>query len=103
MHVCANQTWTKPSESDRGNGWRSSPLASVVISATPGANVPPVGTSDPSFITSLEVRAAYRLCGALFMVGGGARMDAFVRIDDARRTYLSQMAIFHFFFKGLGA
>ena len=33
------------------------------------------------------IRAAYRLCGALFLVGEGARMDAITKIDDAGCTY----------------
>ena len=66
----------------------SSPLASVVITAAPEATTAPFATSRSSLITSLEIRAAYRLCGALFMVGEGARMDAIGVIDDARCTYL---------------
>ena len=66
----------------------SSPLASVVINATPDDTIKPFATSKSSLITSLGIRATYRLCGALFMVGEGARKDALDLIDDVRCTYL---------------
>ena len=65
-----------------------SPLASIVINATPEATVAPFPLSGALFFTSLETRAVYRLCGALFMVGDGARKDALELIDDAKCTYL---------------
>lgn len=63
-------------------------MASVVINATPEAAVPGFETSGPALVTALEIRANYRVCGALFMVGDGARSDALCLIDDARCTYL---------------
>ena len=87
-HVSANNRWTKPRDWDNGFRWVSSPLASVVISAAPEVTTAPFATSTSSLITSLEIRAFYRLCGALFMVGEGARKEALDVIDEARRTYL---------------
>ena len=87
VRVSANDRWTKPKDWDNGFRWVGSPLASIVISAIPEDATAPFTTSKPSLITSLMVRATYRLCGALFMVGEGARMDALGLIDDARCTY----------------
>lgn len=69
-------------------------MASVVINATPevtvpnGAKVPPFGTSKGTLIKALELRATYRLCGTLFMIGQGARKDALGLLDDAKCMYL---------------
>ena len=64
-----------------------------MVNATPDVTGPnearaqPFETSKPSIIRALEVRATYRLCGTLFKVGEGARMDALGLIDDAKCTY----------------
>lgn len=90
LHVEANDKWTRPRYRNIGNGWARSPLASIVINATPeatvpnGVNVPPFGTSKGSLIKALEIRATYRLCGTLFMMGQGARKDALGLLDDAK-------------------
>lgn len=89
LHVDANDEWTRPRQRNIGTGWALSPLASIVINATPEvapntAVVPPFGTSRMSLAKALEIRASYRLCGALLMVGDGARMDALGMIDDAK-------------------
>lgn len=68
-------------------------MASVVVNATPvvvskAATIPPFNRTKPSLVGALEIRAAYRLCGTLFMIGNGARMDALDLIDDARCTYI---------------
>ena len=85
-HVFAKDRWTKPRDPDNDICWLNSPLASVVISATPEDSRAPFATCKKTSITSLEVRAAYRLCGALYTVGEGARKDALDSIDDARGT-----------------
>ena len=86
LHIRANDRWTKPA-CDGETGWASSPLASVVTTATPEAIVRRFETSGPALATALEIRANYRVCGALFMVGNGARSDALSLIDGARCTY----------------
>lgn len=42
-----------------------------------------------SLAKALEIRASYRLCGALLMVGDGARMDALGMIDDAKCMFFT--------------
>lgn len=87
LHVKANDRWTKARPDGGPTRWVNSLLASVVINATPGANVPPFATSKSSLIRALEIRANYRLCGALFMAGDGARKPVLGLIDDAKCTY----------------
>ena len=91
LHVLAGDRWTRPKNGGGVRGWATSPLASVVINATPDPDTLPFGTStasNPSFITALQVRAGYRLCGALLKIGGGARKDALNFIDKFRGTCL---------------
>ena len=63
-----------------------------MISATPevggpnGTAVPAFGMSKSSIVRAMEIRAYYRLCGTLLMVGGGARKEALGIIDDFKST-----------------
>ncbi|CAD6572761.1 MAG: hypothetical protein ASARMPREDX12_005434 [Alectoria sarmentosa] len=92
LHIDANDKWTRPGRRNIGGGWGRSPLASILISATPdvgGANgtaVPAFGMSKSSIVRAMEIRAYYRLCGTLLMVGGGARKEALGIIDDFKTT-----------------
>lgn len=94
LHVDAKEQWTLPRHRNIGMGWQRSPLASIVINATPevtvpgGVRVPAFGTSRVSLVRALEIRATYRLCGTLLMIGEGARKDALDIIDDTRCMYL---------------
>ena len=86
MHVGANDDWTKEAHRNIGKGWAKSPLASILITATPDIRVPTFGTNTNSLARALEIRATYRLCGALFMVGEGARKDAVDLIEGMKCT-----------------
>lgn len=88
LHVGANDDWTKAAQRNIGEGWAKSPLASILVTATPEVRIPPFGTSRNTLARALEIRATYRLCGALFMVGDGARRDALDLIEDMKCTYL---------------
>ena len=82
-----------PTRSTLAVDWLNAPLASVVINATPEDSLPRFSTEKVPLVTALEVRAAYRLIGALFMVGGGARNDAIGLIDDLKCTYSSSLLL----------
>lgn len=94
LHVDADRRWTRPGQRNIGPGWERSPMASIVVNATPatsrpnGAQIPPFGTSRASLARALAIRAKYRLCGTLFEVGQGARMDALELIDNSKCTCL---------------
>lgn len=88
LHVDAHNGWTQAAQRNVGQGWARSPLASIAINCTPNASVQPFSTSKNSLIRALQIRATYRLCGALFMVGQGARKDALDLIENMRCTYI---------------
>lgn len=88
MHVAANDDWTKEAHRNIGEGWAKSHLASILVSATPGVQTPTLRASRNTLARALEIRAIYRLCGALFMVGDGARKDAIDLIEDMKCTFL---------------
>lgn len=93
LHVDADHAWTQKAHRYRGEGWARSPLASIVINATPDTNVKPYILSKDKLIRTLTIRATYRLCGALFMVGDGARKDALDLIENIRCTCLSCLVL----------
>ena len=69
------------------------PLATIVINALPGITAPREApkrftSGRASICKALEIRATYRLCGALSMLGEGARMDALGLIDNIKGVYL---------------
>ena len=84
LHVKANDEWTKRRQRAGQMNWTHSFLASVVINAIPEATDSPFSTEKIPLARALSIRAIYRLCGSLFMVGGGARSDVFALLDDAR-------------------
>ncbi len=73
-----------------GTAWASSPLASIYINDLPVTDMPHEVNPqhfDPNKIKelcdALEIRACYRLFGALYMCGEGARREALGLIDDS--------------------
>ena len=97
LSVLASEPWTTGSARFVGPGWAASPLASLVINDTPEVaqeEIRPQATKiinlkkfdinqQPEMYSALEVRAVYRLVGALSLCGGGARADALELLDDA--------------------
>ena len=92
LHVDGKYRWTRPEKRNIGTEWLAAPLASIVINALPGITHPvrPQDSTSAraSLYRALEIRAAYRLCGALSVLGEGARMDALGLIDDIKCMYL---------------
>lgn len=86
LHIDANDEWTQAGQRNIGKGWARSPLASIVVNATPNDEAPSFKTTRKSIVSALEIRATYRLCGALFMVGDGARKDALDLIEYIKCT-----------------
>jgi len=79
-----------------GTGWASSPLASIVINDVPAPEIPrgvKIAPFNPNkrkeVCDAFEIRSVYRLCGALFLCGDGARNEALGLIDDAITSYTS--------------
>ncbi|KAI4157614.1 MAG: hypothetical protein LQ342_008141 [Letrouitia transgressa] len=98
--VAAGASWFKPESRyivrDGWRPWRSRPLASFLID-DPGAPVLDLTLSN--LCARLEVKATYRLCGALLECEGGCLNDAFGLISDGLTTLLMTIAerrCFHF-------
>ena len=97
LQVNANAKWTHPANRYILDGWAQCSLASIVISGQPDIseldlklaygqtlNVRRFSIETrEELCTALEIRAIYRLAGALYLCGGGARNDALGLIDDA--------------------
>lgn len=92
LHARAKDPWTRREKRNVGDDWLAAPLASVVLSALPGIT-PLVKRSQQSaparawLSRCIEIRAVYRLCGALSILGEGARMDALELIDNIKSKF----------------
>ena len=83
LHKGSGAVWTTPPECYVGPGWLQSPLASIVI----GKDVAPdIKIRDP-ICNELEIRALYRLVGALRECGGGAVREALDILSDVYKKY----------------
>ena len=98
IHMEERSAWTAPHRrfiSDEG--WLFSPLASILINDVPRCDRPGdkqkyfSPTNRKTIYLALEIRALYRLCGALYECGGGARSDALGMIDDIERRCTALM------------
>lgn len=90
LAVDGGESWTSERRRFVQGGWAYSALSTIVINDIPEFE-------DPNAVKctrfsphkrqvvcmALEIRAIYRLCGALFMCGGGVRSDAIGLIEDA--------------------
>ena len=79
QHVENGAPWTSTPRCYISSGWLHSPLASIVLISrgddrTQSA-IPWIG---------FELRATYRMCGALWQCGGGALSDALGMVDDVQ-------------------
>ena len=90
LHVGANELWTRSRRRFIHATWAHSPLSSIVINDIPELEDSKETKHEPFSISkrqvmclALQVRAVYRLCGALYLCGGGARSDALGLIEDA--------------------
>ena len=95
--VNKKEVWTQSPHRYIGVGWAESPLAGIVVNEEPDISkfdLDPAHVKKMNMKTfllnkredicaALEVRAIYRLAGALYLCGGGARHDALGLIDDA--------------------
>jgi len=101
LHIQGNEDWTKSYARYVGQGWTESPLASIVINDIP--NTPcedetgrPVQAlriipnSRVDVCAAMEVRATFRMSGALYMMGGGARAEALGLIEDGINTLYAE-------------
>lgn len=79
LHLASGEPWTSRSESQIGPGWLSEDFARIVLSPVvypkqkPHKEIP---------WDQLEIRAVYRMCGALWQCGLGARADALGLVED---------------------
>jgi len=86
------EAWTSERRRFVLGGWAYSALSTIVINDIPELEYPK-GEKCALFsinkrqvvCMALEIRAIYRLCGALYMCGGGAQSDALGLIDDAHK------------------
>lgn len=92
LAVEGGEAWTSEGRRFVQGGWAYSALSNLVINDIPQFEDPPAikCTRFPLnkrqvVCMALEIRAIYRLCGALYMCGGGARSDALGLIDDAHK------------------
>ena len=90
LHVDANELWTRTRRRFVGGAWARTPLSSIVINDIPELEHPKESKHRPFNVhqrevvcLALRVRAVYRLCGALYLCGGGARSDALGLVEDA--------------------
>lgn len=92
IHIIDHEEWTRQNVRYVGDGWTKSALASIVINDQPDVTTDYLSIMNANRLssmerdalcTALEVRAIYRLSGALFLCGGGARYDALGLLDDA--------------------
>ena len=84
LHLKTGEPWTSAPDCYAGLGWLSMPLASILLNdkEVPGqVGIPYVG---------YELRAMFRICGALWQCGGGALSDALGMIDEV----LAQGSVF---------
>ncbi|KAL9121560.1 MAG: hypothetical protein Q9187_001879 [Circinaria calcarea] len=76
LHLKTGDPWTSAPDCYAGLGWLSMPLASILLNDKDvygRLEIPWVG---------YELRALFRICGALWQCGGGALSDALGMIDD---------------------
>ncbi|KAL9046200.1 MAG: hypothetical protein Q9214_000905 [Letrouitia sp. 1 TL-2023] len=99
-HVATSASWFKPESryivDDGWQPWRNRPLASFLID-DPGGKILDLTLSN--LCVRLEVKATYRLCGALLECEGGCLNDAFGLISDALTTLsmtIAERHCFHF-------
>ncbi|KAL6716159.1 hypothetical protein ACLMJK_005725 [Lecanora helva] len=89
LHVGAREQWTHDKRRFITGGWAQCPLAAILINDIPinwsGNPMPqPFNIKRRQIVClALGVRALYRLCGALYLCGGGAWSDAIGLIEDA--------------------
>ncbi|MCJ1474619.1 hypothetical protein MMC13_003279 [Lambiella insularis] len=79
LHLKADEPWTSRPASRTGPRWLSTKLADIFISPMIDAEQQEQKTIPWD---ALETRAIYRMCGALWQCGLGARADALGMIDD---------------------
>ncbi|MCJ1286612.1 hypothetical protein MMC26_005958 [Xylographa opegraphella] len=78
LHYVTEELWTSHSDGHIGSGWLHTELARIVFA-------PEIDFSLGNEIPwdALEIRALYRMCGALFQCGLGAKSDSLGLISDA--------------------
>jgi len=91
LHVDGNEAWTSSRRRFVRGDWAYTPLSSIVINDVPENGVKdkyePFSIHKRQVVCiALEIRAIYRLCGALYLCGGGARSDALGLIDDTVKS-----------------
>ncbi|MCJ1341634.1 hypothetical protein MMC09_006930 [Bachmanniomyces sp. S44760] len=80
LHRSSYAPWVSAPGCYVGEGWLELPLAAVSLANSINY------TNPKTYATRLEACAIYRLCGALWRCGGGARSDAIGLIEDALRS-----------------
>ncbi|KAI4125065.1 MAG: hypothetical protein LQ347_005500 [Umbilicaria vellea] len=83
LHIQSEVLWTTSPECHVGPGWLQSSLASIVL----GMDVAPDIKDQKPLCNRLEIRALYRLAGALRECGGGAVREALDILSDVCRKY----------------
>lgn len=83
LHIQSGAVWTSSPECHVGPGWLQSPLASIVL----GMDVGPDIKDQEPLCNGLEIRALYRLAGALRACGGGAVREALDILSDVCKKY----------------
>ena len=82
LHIKGQEIWTTTPRCFIGSGeWMKCTLASIIIKPS----VDP--SSRNKLCTCLEVRAIYRMCGAMYMCGGGACSEALGILEDTISTF----------------
>ena len=81
LHLQSEEPWTLEPSCYIGTGWLSAPLASVLLAPPPDISVEKTLTWN-----ALELRAIFRMSGALWACGGGALSDALGLVEDTLRV-----------------
>ncbi|MCJ1296779.1 hypothetical protein MMC34_008346 [Xylographa carneopallida] len=77
FHYVTEEPWTSPSDGHIGSGWLHTDLSRILLAPEIDFN-----QWDEIPWDALEIRAVFRMCGALFNCGRGARSDALGLISD---------------------
>lgn len=92
LAVEGGEAWTSERRRFVQGGWAYSALSTLVINDIPELEDPKAAKCERFLLNkrqvvcmALEIRAIYRLCGALFTCGDGVRSDALGLIDDAHK------------------
>lgn len=95
LHKESGAVWTSPPGCSAGSGWLTSPLASIFL----GMEISSDDKDNNALCNGLELRALYRLMGALWECGSGAVREALDMLSDVCKRYNLTTMERHWFYE----